>query len=171
MSAIDKEVFPRGALIGAAALIALTLVAAAGGRWQQVHAPTPPPFAGIAVQESVDLRFEDRDDGSVVVRNAADGALLQHVTPNEGAFLRIMMRNFVKHRAVRGQGSTQPFRLTLYVDGRLIVSDPVSGRHADLRAFGVDQHKAFARLLPSAAMAAARSATTAAAGVSASRPG
>jgi hypothetical protein len=45
-----------------------------------------------------------------------------------------------------------PFRIALETDGRLLLSDPATGRTVDLRAFGPTNLEVFARLLPDSAV-------------------
>jgi putative photosynthetic complex assembly protein len=54
----------------------------------------------------------------------------------------------VRDRKKLALGPEMPFRLTLWHDGRLVLDDPATGRHVDLRAFGTTNRNAFARLLP-----------------------
>ena len=65
----DPPVFPKRPLIAALALVGLSLAVAATGR---VVGTAPLPAPGSVVKERT-LRFEDRWDGAVVVREAGDG--------------------------------------------------------------------------------------------------
>jgi putative photosynthetic complex assembly protein len=139
--------FPLGALIGAAALIGFSLLAVTAtrmsgiGKAEQRLAP--------AVQ-SVELRFQDRADGAVVVYEVYEGRgdeAVAVVDPGTGGFVRGVLRALVRERRGQGSGDAVPFRLARHADGRLTLEDPSNGRLIDLRAFGPTNEEAFARLL------------------------
>jgi len=94
------------------------------------------------------LRFEDRDDGGIAVRDARSGALLATVAPGTNGFLRSTMRGLVRERKRQGLGPELPFELIARVDGRLTLIDPGTHRRIDLESFGPTNSAVFARLLP-----------------------
>ena len=80
---------PRAILAGAAALVAFALAATSVGRITGVGRLEMPQER---VVETLALRFEDRDDGAVLVRDARDGrthlhrrAGHQRLHPRDGA--------------------------------------------------------------------------------------
>jgi putative photosynthetic complex assembly protein len=148
MSEIDKEPFPKFALYAAAGVIALTITAAAIGRYNTTHAPAASSNIQEPVQRFVDLQFFDEADGSVIVKNAASSETILKIVPGEDAFIRAVMRGFVRDRTARKLGHDTPFRLYLLADTRLIIEDTATKKRIDLRAFGPTQQAAFARLLP-----------------------
>jgi len=138
--------FPLRALIGAAALIGFSLLAVTTARVSGIgkaehHAPP-------AVQ-SVELRFEDRADGAVIVYEGRGDDPVAVVEPGTGGFVRGVLRALVRDRRGQGAGEAEPFRLARRADGRLTLEDPSTGRLIDLRAFGPTNEEAFARLLAS----------------------
>jgi putative photosynthetic complex assembly protein len=147
MSAIDHEPFPNWALFAAGSLVAMSLVAAAVGRYQNLNPPADSIVAAPVPSTVLKLRFSDEADGSVIVRNADTGATLETIVPGEDAFIRAVMRGFVRDRKLRRIGSEVPFNLSLYPNNRLTMSDPTTGKEIDLRAFGPTNEGAFARLL------------------------
>ena len=144
-----KSPFPRGALIGAGALIGFTLVAVASIRLTgtepiaRVDAPSEPV-------QSRTLRFKDRANGDVVVY-AADGGERQRVIATlergEDGFMRGVLRGLTRERRSRGIGRGEPFRLVRRSDGGLLLVDPATGQRIYLQAFGPTNVKAFERLL------------------------
>lgn len=136
--------FPRGILLGAGALILVTILAAAAGRLGG-QAPLHAPSAALV---ALDLRFEDRDDGSVVVLDASHSRELLRAEPGTNGFMRSTMRGLARERRASGLGADVPFRLTQWADGRLTLDDPATGRRVELEAFGASNHQVFARLLP-----------------------
>jgi putative photosynthetic complex assembly protein len=140
--ASKPDTFPRGALLGAAGMIALALVAAVIGR---VEGPLPDAAPSVAAAER-DLRFEDRADGAIVVSNAVDGRVVEVVTGQSG-FLRGTLRGLARARKLAGVGEQAPFHLTAWADGRVTLDDPSTDRHIDLEAFGPTNTAVFARLL------------------------
>ncbi len=140
-SAPYRDTFPRPVLIGAAALILLSIAGAGIGR-QMPHDDA----AGSAITAQLVFRAADRADGAVVV--TADGAdrPLRVITGQAG-FLRGTLRALVRGRRMDGMGAAEPFRLTEYADGRLTLDDPATSDRIELEAFGKDNEKTFARLL------------------------
>lgn len=147
MSAIDHEPFPKGALYAAGSLIALSLIAAAVGRYQNLNPPADAVISAPVPNQVLKLRFRDEPDGSVIVSNADTGATLDVISPGEDAFVRAVMRGFVRDRKLRKIGAEVPFNLSLYPNKRLTMSDPTTGKEIDLRAFGPTNEGAFARFL------------------------
>ena len=135
--------FPRPPLYGAAALIVLSLAAAAFGRLTGPQGMPDP--AKVVV--SRDLRFEDRADGAVAVYLAGDTRPLDIVSPGTNGFLRATLRGLARARRQDFAGADIPFQLTEWSDGRLTLVDPSTGRRVELAAFGITNEQAFARLL------------------------
>jgi putative photosynthetic complex assembly protein len=134
---------PRGALLGAAALVGLSLIGATISRLYGVSATQAPP---AAVVETRQLRFSDRADGAVVVTDATTGDV-QIVAPGTNGFLRGVVRGLAQERKRQSEGGATPFRLTRWSDGRLSLSDPITQRNVYLEAFGPTNAAAFAVLL------------------------
>lgn len=134
--------FPRGALLGAGALVLLSLAAASAGRLTgagAVHGD-----GHVTVERA--LRFADRADGAVVVTEPGRAAPVAVITGQSG-FLRGTLRGLARVRHQDGAGPEQPFRLAAWSDGRLTLDDPLTGGHVELSAFGPDNAAVFARLL------------------------
>lgn len=141
MSTARPPVFPRPLVIGMGALLTLTVAAAA-----TFHGAGAPPTDGRTVATR-DLRFEDRDDGAVLVFDGRAPTPFEVVT-GENGFLRGTLRGMARIRHSEGVDGTQPFRLSAWQDGRLTLDDPATGRHVELEAFGPTNAEAFAHFLP-----------------------
>ncbi len=136
---------PRGALVGAAAAVALSLAAAGTARLTGIGASAPPVAEAV---ESRDLRFEDRPDGAVAVLAEPGGRVIEVMAPGTNGFARGVLRSLVRERKREGLGpAAAPFRLTLWDDGRMTLEDPATGQRIGLEAFGPTNFGAFARLL------------------------
>ena len=128
-------------VIGVVALMAASLAAAiigpaAGGR------ADPPPSTIIAQRT---LRFEDRADGAVVVReNGTQVAVFE----GEQGFIRGILRGFARGRHMQGLPATEPFHLAAWADGRLTIEDMANHTTFELQAFGSTNATVFAGLLP-----------------------
>jgi putative photosynthetic complex assembly protein len=146
MPHVSPDRFPRGALIGAGALIGLTLLAAGTARLQAISAPAHPVIEAL---ETRDLRFKDQADGSVAIYQAPGDRLVANLAPGTNGFMRALMRGLARERRMQGIGSEPPFRLISRRDGGLTLEDPATGRLVELRAFGPTNADAFARLLTS----------------------
>lgn len=143
----QAETVPRGALIGAAAVIAFAIMAALLGRITGIGTLKTPP-GEIAVMQ--DLRFEDRQDGAVLIRSADAGRVVEVVPPNREHFLRETVRSLVRIRKREKIGAEPPFRLSRLTDGRLTLEDPATHRRIDLDAFGRSNANVFAAILDAA---------------------
>jgi putative photosynthetic complex assembly protein len=138
------ETVPRRVLIGAAALVALTITAAAVGRLTGSSQTT---LTAAAVQ-SRELVFRDVADGSIAVFDARDTSTpIDVVPPATNGFLRGTMRGLARQRLRQDADRDIPFRLTQWADNRLTLEDPTTHRMLDLEAFGLTNEQAFARLL------------------------
>jgi putative photosynthetic complex assembly protein len=140
---------PRGALIGAAILIGVTLSAVAVVRLTGVE-----PTAQVPVPQSVvasrALRFEDRPNGDVVVFEAVgDGSDRRIGVLESGAdgFVRGVLRSLVRARRAAGVGAEQPFLLSMQADGQMFLEDPATGQRIYLQAFGPSNVESFRQLL------------------------
>lgn len=140
----SQQPFPRTALIGAGALLMVTLLAAGGSRLAQNGATqwsTDEPAFSMA------LRFEDQADGSVAVFLDDDAQALVAAEPGGSGFIRGVLRGLGRERKLLGISASEPYRLMSWSDGRLALSDPATGINIDLESFGATNKEAFARLM------------------------
>jgi putative photosynthetic complex assembly protein len=130
--------FPRAPLLGAAGLILLALVLAAGGRLVGTGE------AAIGERASIvrDLRFADRSDGGIDVIDAALDRPLDVVMPGSNGFLRATLRGLARERKRHEGGPEIPFRLTAWQ--RPLTRRPATGRTVD--GLGATNAEVFGRL-------------------------
>jgi len=133
----------RKPAIAGAALIATVIALVAFGR----HERQPIVVDPAAVTQSVELKFVDQADGSVVALDAASGAELERIAPGGGGFIRVTMRSFAAERKNLGLGADVPFTLSRLSDGDLVLQDRLTGRTMLLNAFGPSNEGVFAELL------------------------
>lgn len=95
------------------------------------------------------LQFDVRRDGIMVVRDHESGAEVALFGEGEGGFIRGVLRGLSRGRALERVEAGDVYLLTRWEDGRLSVTDPVTGDRFDLNSFGVDNLRAFAQLLKS----------------------
>ena len=138
---IHNQRVPRGAIIGAGALMLATIGLAAWGRSAQTQGPVVSSDA-----PAVMLHFADREDGAVVVSEAESHREVAVLAPGSNGFVRGVLRSLTRTRRMESIGRDTPFRLSREADGRLLLSDPESGRAIELRSFGRTNYEAFARL-------------------------
>jgi putative photosynthetic complex assembly protein len=93
------------------------------------------------------LRFADDGQGGVRVVDHASGRTLE-VMRGEQGFLRGVLRGLARDRRQHEIGAEPPYLLSLREDGRLLITDPTTGRRIDLASFGPDNAAVFARWLP-----------------------
>lgn len=135
---------PRGPLLAVFALLLGTVLAVAAVRFSGTGALRVPDAPAQSVRE---LLFEDRPDGSIVVRDAHDRHIVDRVEPGSNGFLRGTMRGLARERRRQGIGPEVPFQLIGRADGRLTLQDPGTGRRVDIESFGPINSAAFAHLM------------------------
>ncbi len=135
---------PRGPLFALAALVLCTVLGVGAVRLTGIGHVRVDDAPATAVRE---LRFEDRDDGSIVVLDALSGATVDRVAPGSNGFLRGTMRGLARERKRQGIGPALPFRLIGRADGRLTLEDPGTGRRVDVESFGPTNAAVFAQLM------------------------
>jgi len=140
----EHPTIPRAALAGAAALVVVALLGAAGARLTGIGDTRPEAVAPAATR---DLRFADQADGGIAVLAAGSGARVARIAPGDGGFVRGVLRGLNRARMQRGVDAAPPFRLILTRDKRLLLLDPATGRRINLGAFGPTNARAFARLM------------------------
>ncbi|WP_219894881.1 photosynthetic complex assembly protein PuhC [Aquisediminimonas profunda] len=147
-----SESLPKGALIGAAVLVGLTLAftgavalgivpgpVSAEQRREAVHMPK------LAVR---DLQFLDQKDGSVMIRDVTRGTTASIIQAgSKTGFIRGVMRGLARDRHMRGLNQEPPFRLTLWANQNLALEDLATGRVIELNGFGDTNRQAFLDLL------------------------
>jgi putative photosynthetic complex assembly protein len=141
-----REQVPVPFLIGAGALVLATLALIGASRLTGIGYSALPE-TGIVAERA--LRFEDRPDGAIAVHAEPDGALVATVAAGGNGFLRGTLRALARERRQSGIGARAPFRLSLTADGSLWLQDTATARRIDLGAFGADNARVFAALLPS----------------------
>lgn len=144
MSDAHVKPFPPGVLWGAATLVAMTITLCAVARYTGntlTDVNQSPPV------KVLDLRFDDRRDGAIVVTDNGQGEVVDVLAPGTSGFVRNVMRSLARERRMNGHGAEASFRMTRWADGRLTIDDPATGRHVDLGAFGSMNTASFARLL------------------------
>ncbi len=134
---------PRGALIGAGVLVVSSLLMVGVARITG-YEPARPPTSTVV--ESYDLRFDDREDGAVLIYDKED-RLIDTLLPGTNGFVRGVLRGLVRERRADHIGPMPPFRLTRWADGRLSLDDRSTGRHVDLEVFGPTNAGAFADIV------------------------
>ena len=122
-------------------------VLVAVGLARRMGPPGGQPPAAAAVR-TADLVAQDHDDGSITLREAGTGQVVDTVPPATNGFLRSVLSGLVRERRRERIGAESiPFHLTRWSDGRLTLDDVATGRLIELEAFGQTNEAAFARLL------------------------
>ena len=142
--AVAGRMVPRGALLGAAALIGFSLVAASLGRFTGVGT-THVDYAGTV--QTLSFRFEDRTDGGISVIAPETGATIGVVPSGTDGFVRTVLRSFAFDRQRHGIGAEPAFIIAKWADGHSTIDDPTTGKRVDLAAFGNINMQAFEHLI------------------------
>jgi putative photosynthetic complex assembly protein len=93
------------------------------------------------------VRFEDRPDGTLAVLDATTGREASIVQPGTNGFIRGVLRGMFRGRKLEALSRDGQFRLAREADGHLTLEDPETGRRVDLDSFGPTNSAAFAGLL------------------------
>jgi len=129
------------------AMFGLVLVILAIVTWAKVTdqpiASTPPPGEILAEREIV---IDSTMGGAATIR-AVDGSLIAELSPEQGGFIAGVARVIARERSRAGVAPDAPVTLIRKDTGRISIHDPSTGWQADLMGFGVDNARAFARLL------------------------
>ncbi len=132
---------PRPVLLGAAALVVFSFLAAAMAHYSGVGTQQLPATTSV---ETLRLAFEDQEDGSILVRNVASGAAIYSVAPGTNGFIRSTLRGLARERRRSGLDATTPFLLETSQEGEIWLADPATSRRIGLNAFGPTNAGAFA---------------------------
>lgn len=149
-----ENTVPRAALIAAVSLVVLSLILTAAVSLGFLEREAVPQLerekAQVQAIASRDIRFDDREDGAVLISDANDGSSIAVIaTETEGGgFVRGVMRGLARERRMHGIGSQPHFVLTSWEDGSLSLTDTATGRMIELGAFGSDNRATFAKFLP-----------------------
>lgn len=135
---------PKTALLGAGLLLALTVFVSATAENGGVIVPEQATENAVSYMS---LGFRDRTVGGVEVVNAETGQVLEVFEPGTNGFARSVLRGLVRDRRSRGIESQSPFDLRRHADGRVTLSDPLTGRTIELVSFGIDNLGVFAAYL------------------------
>lgn len=152
MSDFHNEEFPVGALYAAAGLIGISLIAVFSVRLGLVEGrPTAPEVRAannVAVVQERDYRFSDREDGALVIADAASDEPVVILEPGSNTgFIRGVMRGLMRERTLKDAGRDSPVKITEWADGALTLTDLGTGRIIELGSFGPDNRRAFAAIL------------------------
>jgi putative photosynthetic complex assembly protein len=140
----DEMKVPKGALIGAAALVLVAVVSGATVRLTGVggsHMTVP------TMVESRDLQFADGADGSVLVLDAGSREQIAALAPGTYGFVRVVLRGMARERKVASIDAEPSFRLARYENGQVTLTDLATKKVIDLNAFGSSNLDAFAHLM------------------------
>jgi putative photosynthetic complex assembly protein len=141
--------FPKGALYAAGALILLTFILVLGSRIAGLRMDWVPD---ADITASRDVRFGTGADGAIVITDARSGDILGRYAQETNAFVRSVANGLlIERRLADPAAADAPYRITRWSDGRVTVTDPISGRFVELGAFGQSQVQTFSRLLPPSA--------------------
>lgn len=139
-----RRPFPRLPLIGIAALVAFAISATVFGRVTEIGTLRNPTTAPESIR---DIRYLRGDDETLTIVDARTGEAIRTLAPDEGGFLRGSLRGLDRDRKLRGIALDEPWRLILWDDGALTLSDTTTGQRYTLNGFGATNAAAFAALL------------------------
>jgi putative photosynthetic complex assembly protein len=143
--ASENKVFERLPMVPIALVLASVISMIAIARTNGLRPEQSLPHEAALAQRL--LHFEDASHGSVIVRDAKTGVVIQQFASGEGAFLRATLRALVNDRKKKGIKTTDDFRLEVHKGPQLFLIDQASGRTISLNAFGPTNTAVFAALM------------------------
>lgn len=135
---------PRGVLLASGALILVSIAFAALSSSTGVGRVEVPPSTPVSQFE---VRFEDEMQAGLVVYTSERKTPLARVEPGRDGFVRGVLRSLNRTRKLEGLPGDAPFIMTRWEDGRLSLSDPSTNISVELQGFGIDNFRAFDRLM------------------------
>lgn len=145
MSELAHPVMSQKPFTAIIAVLALTVVLIGGARLSGVTPAVSLPAEQPDVTRH--LKFEDAAEGTVLVRDAKTGDLIQSFGTGEGAFMRATLRALVNDRRKQGTTEQGDFRLERHASGQHYLIDEATGRSISLNAFGPDNTAVFAAFM------------------------
>jgi putative photosynthetic complex assembly protein len=139
--------FPRIPLLGAGLLLSVTMAIVLVSRLADVSTVTPVDVGNLV--ESRVIVFEDGDKGALVVKDAATGETIYTTTTGVDGFLRGTLRALGRNRKREGGSRAEPFTVSRFESGHIVLTDSVTGAKIDLAAFGSTNEAVFERFLKS----------------------
>ncbi len=107
------------------------------GKWRAEYGPA---------SQTLTLGFADRDDGAVVVTDAASGDEIFVYAPEKHGFIRGALRAVAHKRKLAGLDAAAPFEVVRHNDGKLTLTDPLTGSRVVLNGFGAPNAAEFSQL-------------------------
>lgn len=138
------ETVPRKALIAAGLLICFSLGIVGVARYTGYKWDWKQEGTIVATRA---IQFVQTNDGDIQVEDAKSGEVLGRYTFTENAFMRTVMLGLRQERRIVATDKNEPFNIEQWNDGRVTVSDPVSGRYFEMAAFGHHQVTTFSEFL------------------------
>lgn len=92
------------------------------------------------------LKFVDQSDGNLNVIDATNNEVVDVVYGDRG-FIQDIVRKIAAERLSRGLDISAPVELSSYMDGRVILADPISKLTIHLESFGKMNAEAFGAFL------------------------
>ena len=140
----DRDMVPRGLVIGMFSLMASALLLVAYAQWFDV--PQRGVVAIAPVERDMALRFETSREGVSTVYDE-NGTQIAHSADDKMGFIGVMGIVIRRERHVAGVENTGPVTLIQRTNGTYAIEDPLTGWSVELIGYGADNVAAFAGLL------------------------
>ena len=96
--------------------------------------PAPAPAAPL--QAARQIRFVELPHDDLAVLDGATGRIVALVPADQNGFLHGVAHGLAATRRHAGVDTARPYGLSLYDDGRLVLSDPSTDTSIDVEGFG-----------------------------------
>ena len=134
-------------LVGVTATLVVFIVGLAWAARATGVGVTAHTVPDVEPQDEVHIVFQEEDDGTVRVLDAADRTELASLPPGGGGFLRGVLRPLARERQRRQVELDEPYRLRRWAPSRITLEDPTTDLVVEVGAFGETSLAAFAQLL------------------------
>ena len=136
----EPRIVPKQMLHACFALILFTVFATFASQISGIGSFEREERAVVAERH---FHFRDRADGGITVADARTMRTVREFDPDEGGFVRVAMRAHAFSRRARGLGDEAPVALVKTAEGRLLLTDPATGKKIGLSAFGPQNRALF----------------------------
>ncbi|MHB2167148.1 photosynthetic complex assembly protein PuhC [Alsobacter sp. R-9] len=136
--------FPRLPLYSAIGLVAFAIAAVMFGQATEIGTLRNPSTSPESIR---DLSFVELEGDRIRVLDARSGSELALIGPDQDGFIRGFLRGLGHQRKLHNVEPDQAYRLILWNDGSLTISDTATGQRVMLNAFGATNAAALARFL------------------------
>jgi len=140
----EFDLIPRFLIVAISSVLMICVAMVAISVLTDRPLDSTPPHEAVVTERMIYLSGEMSGAARVLDLN---GQVIAELSPEQGGFIAGVYRVLVRERTKHGVAIDAPVRLVRTESNRIAVYDDTTNWRADLMGFGVDNSRAFARLL------------------------